>query len=622
MESDDGSPLYKSKMNTKYTKILFEDNLAIVDYLRESRLFRNLPDEFLKEFVNVAKRIDCSEKTKILKEGQTNDTIYFLLSGEVSVSLSGEKIIKLKRRGDVFGEMSIISNRPCSASIVSDTPVTLLTIEVNEFKSQEAINDISTPNILFRIFSAVLTDKLVLTTVKAKSFEETNRELTSKKFELQETLNRSYEEIAKRKQSQEELRQYQNHLQELIQERTTILEKTNQELKTEVIIRKNAEKQTQKSEERFRNLVEISSDWIWELDEFGRYTYVSPVVNILLGYEPEEIIGLSPFDFVQLEKRNTIKDQYQNLIQERLPYKNMEVLFLHKDGRSIILESNGVPLYSENNEFIGFRGIDRDITDRKWVEEKLIQAKKNAEAANQAKSEFLANMSHEIRTPMHGILSFSKFGTDKIEKSSPDKLLHYFKQINQSGKRLLVLLDDILDLSKMQAGKMTYEMGNSNIRGIVKQALDDLEPTANEKKIDVILTESQFPTVVTCDSYRIGQVVRNLFSNALKFTPSGKTITILFESVTLTSGGSATNRKTLPAISVSIKDEGIGIPENEIEYVFGKFTQSSKTKTGAGGTGLGLAICKEIIEYHGGKIFVKNNEKSGVTFSFILPQKV
>jgi len=124
-------------MSTEYTKILFEDNLAIVNYLRESRLFRNLPDEFLKEFVDVAQRVDCPEKAEILTEGQTNNTIFFLLSGEVSVLLSGEKIIKLKRRGDVFGEMSIIGKRPCSASIVTDTPVTLLTMQMNEFHGQQ-----------------------------------------------------------------------------------------------------------------------------------------------------------------------------------------------------------------------------------------------------------------------------------------------------------------------------------------------------------------------------------------------------------------------------------------------------------------------------------------------------
>jgi len=609
-------------MNTKYTKILFEDNLEIVNYLQKSRLFRNMPDEFLKEFVDIAKRIDYPEKTVILTEGQTNDIIYFLLTGEVSVLLSGEKIIKLKRRGDIFGEMSIIANRPCSASIVADTPVTILAMQINEFNDQEAINNITKPNILFRIFSAVLTDKLILTTERAKGFEATNRELQSNKQQLQETLNHSQEEIAKRKESQEELRQYQNHLQELIEERTIVLEKTNQELQSEIITRQKAELQAQKSEERFRNLVEISSDWIWEFDEHCHYSYASPVIKTLLGYEPEEILGLSPFDFVQLENRKITKDQYQNLLLDQLPFKNMEILFLHKDGRSITLESNGVPIYNEHKQFVGFRGIDRDISDRKWVEEKLIQAKQNAEAANQAKSEFLANISHEIRTPLHGILSFSKFGTDKVKKSCPDKLLHYFKQINQSGNRLLVLLDDILDLSKMQAGKMTYDMGNSNIRKIVEQALAEILPAANEKGIDFIIAESQLSTRIKCDSYRIGQVVRNLFSNALKFTPSEKKITVLFESATLTSGRRAEDKKKLPAISVSIIDEGIGIPENEIEYVFGKFTQSSKTKTGAGGTGLGLAICKEIIEYHSGKIFVKNNENDGVTFCFILPQKV
>jgi PAS domain S-box-containing protein len=609
-------------MNTKFNKILFEDNLTIVKHLRDSRLFKNLPEEFLKEFVNVAECVDYPEKSEILIEGQTNDTIYFLLSGEVSVHLCGEKIINLKRRGDVFGEMSIIGNRPCSATIVSDTAVTLLTIRMNEIKNDKIASTNAIPNILFRIFSAVLTDKLVLTTNKAQSFEETNRELQAKKYQLQETLKSSQNEIAKRKKSQEDLRQYQIHLQELVEERTAVLEKTNQELQAEVLIRQQAEKQSLESEERFRNLVEISSDWIWEFDQYGHYTYASPAIKILLGYEPEEIIELSPSDFVHKENKQMTQDQYERLLQDKLPFKNLEVLFLHKDGQSINLESSGIPIYNENDGFIGFRGIDRDITERKWVEEKLIQAKQKAEAANQAKSEFLANMSHEIRTPMHGILSFSKFGTDKIEKSTPDKLLHYFKQINQSGQRLLILLDDILDLSKMQVGKMTYEMGYSNIQEIVNQALVELKPAASEKKIDIILRQSMISTRIKCDAYRIGQVVRNLLSNAIKFTSSGRRISVFFDSSILKLGKPSEDKKKEPAISVSIKDEGIGIPEKEIEYVFEKFTQSSKTKTGAGGTGLGLAICKEIIEYHSGKIFVKNNDQTGVTFSFILPRRV
>ena len=301
-------------MNTKYTKILFDDNLKIVKYLRESRLFKNLPEEFLNAFVNVAQSIEYPEKSEIISEGQENDTIYFLLSGEVSVNLCGEKIITLRRRGDVFGEMSIIGNRPCPATIVSSTPVNLLTIKMSKIKGDESKNDNAIPDILFRIFSAVLTDKLVLTTDKAKSFEETNRELQNNKYQLQELLKKSQDEIAKRKKSQDELKQCQVHLQDLVDQRTAVLKKTNQELQTEVLIRQQAEKQSQESEERFRNLVEISSDWIWEFDQYGKYTYASPVIQTLLGYEPEQIIGCSPGDFVHEENKQSIQAQYKRLL--------------------------------------------------------------------------------------------------------------------------------------------------------------------------------------------------------------------------------------------------------------------------------------------------------------------
>jgi len=587
--------------------------LGLVDYLKK------LPDDFLNNFINVAKLVKYPENHEILTEGCINETVYFIMTGTVSVYLSQELIITLKRKGDVFGEMSIIGNRPCSASIISDTPITLLAIEMNKVNGQEIFDDTITSNVMFRLFSVILTDKLVLTTNKAKNYEETNRELQSNKIQLQSACKISQDEIIKRKQTEEQLKQYHTHLKELVQERTNSLEITNQELQSEIINRQQAEKQSQENEERFRNLVEISSDWIWEMDQFGYYTYASPVIQLLLGYKPAEILGKSLCDFVKSENKQKLIDRYQQVLNEQKPFKNMENLCLHKCGQTIILESSGIPIYNDNNEFIGLRGIDRDITERKWVEEKLLQAKHKAETANKAKSEFLANISHEIRTPMHGILSYSKFGKDKIGKVSSDKLLSYFIQINQSGNRLLVLLDDILDLSKMQAGRMNYKMGVEDLFIIVKQAVADLDAAVKEKHLNLIVEKPSITTNLICDAFRIGQVVRNLISNAVKFSPTEQTINIFFEPFILTSEEFVERQKAIPSICVSVKDEGIGIPQNEIEYVFEKFTQSSKTKTGAGGTGLGLAICKKIIEDHSGNIFVKNNEHSGVTFSFVLP---
>ncbi len=255
------------------------------------------------------------------------------------------------------------------------------------------------------------------------------------------------------------------------------------------------------------------------------------------------------------------------------------------------------------------------IEDLNKTNVELARAKEASETANKAKSEFLANMSHELRTPMHAILSFSKFGMRKITKVSRDKLLHYFTQVNMAGDRLLILLNDLLDLSKLEAGRMSYLMEPFDLKGIVDISVAELNPTITEKEIEILISAAKVDTIVECDSNKIGQVIRNLLSNAIKFTPKGKKIEILFDYSTFVNEGGVVNE----GISFSVIDEGIGIPEEELDAVFDKFIQSSKTKTGAGGTGLGLAISHEIIRAHFGKIWAENNEGEGATFRFALP---
>lgn len=240
-------------------------------------------------------------------------------------------------------------------------------------------------------------------------------------------------------------------------------------------------------------------------------------------------------------------------------------------------------------------------------------AMEEAESANRAKSEFLANISHELRNPMHHILSYSKYGVEKIDKVDKHKLDHYFRQIRRSGERLMILLNDLLDLSKMETGRMQYKMQKHNLWQIIRDVAAEFDALILEKNLSFSITDPIVSTKVICDEYRIGQVVRNLLSNAFKFAPDGTAVVVSFQETRLRHAGDAEGLK------VAISDQGVGIPVDELQTIFDKFTQSSYTKTGAGGTGLGLAISQEIIESHQGSIHVENNSDAGSTFSFSIP---
>lgn len=241
----------------------------------------------------------------------------------------------------------------------------------------------------------------------------------------------------------------------------------------------------------------------------------------------------------------------------------------------------------------------------------LEKAKVQAERANESKSEFLANMSHELRTPMHAVLSFAEFGVLESFDGEREELNKYFMKIENSGKRLLTLLNNLLDLSKLEAGKMNFNIEMNNLELPLKSVLGEIQKLTQEKDLEVVIDKQASKVNAYFDHEKIVQVFYNLISNAIKFSPEYGKIVITMK---YTENNSY--------LMTSIKDSGVGIPASEIETVFDKFVQSSKTNTGAGGTGLGLSICKEIIKGHDGEIWCSNAEGEGAVFSFTLPVKM
>lgn len=406
----------------------------------------------------------------------------------------------------------------------------------------------------------------------------------------------------KKRQTERKLQRANEHLEDKVDERTKALKENEAHL---ALLAKNAIE----GEDRLSTIINAAMDSVIQIDERGLIIDWNNQAESMFGWTSKEVIGHELHELIIPEHyRKMHIEGLKRFIATETPKiinTRVEISALHRDEREFPIELTISALnYKNKYQFCAFI---RDISDQKRAQEIIIKEKENAELANQVKSEFLANMSHELRTPMHGILSFSAIGIKKSDTATKEKLQHYFSNIQSSGKRLLVLLDDLLDLSKLDANKMEMNMQTNDLISVFENCQIEQEQRLKDSELTLQLIKPPHPVTVVFDSLRISQVMTNLLSNAIKYSPKGSLITATIE----------TNPQK---VCFSLQDEGIGIPENELTEIFDAFVQSSKTKTKAGGTGLGLAISKKIIVEHGGKIWAEQTPKGGAVFKFVIPQ--
>jgi len=245
----------------------------------------------------------------------------------------------------------------------------------------------------------------------------------------------------------------------------------------------------------------------------------------------------------------------------------------------------------------------------------LVVEKKLAEQASRAKSDFLISMSHELRTPMHAILNFAEMGKNKIYDADLEKIKLYFIRIEESGERLVRLIDNLLDLTRLEEGKAVFKFQNNDIMNCLSYVCDEMASLLTKKSIKIKIQNNNSKTIFIFDKDHIISVLINLISNAVKYSPPDSTINIIIETGKFAINGV----KTVSGIKISVIDQGSGIAEGEMEMIFNKFIQGSIKAAKEVGSGLGLAIVKEIIIAHGGEIWAENAPGAGACISFVIP---
>jgi PAS domain S-box-containing protein len=456
----------------------------------------------------------------------------------------------------------------------------------------------------------------ILSLITIKKSEGENEVLISKLADLNTNLEKKVEkQTLGLRNINQELRKTNEDLSHANQ----LLLASEEEIKSNLDDINTLRSELEISERRYRLLSENSQDMITIMDQHSAFQYVSTASSFVLGYEPDELLGKSAFDFIHPEDADILRGVALKAVIDGRNLLNQEFRFKRKDGAYVWIEAHSTPLRDLDGKVTGIQTANRDITLRKEVERALMKARDKAEEATRAKSTFLSMMSHEIRTPMNAIIGLTNI---LMQESPSESQIESLKLLKFSGENLLTIINDILDFSKIEAGKISLESIDFDLYALITNITKMLGQRATDKGIKLYFEyDDQVPRIVRQDQVRINQIVVNLLNNAIKFTDKG------FVELSVTYAGLKDNKHN---IRFSVRDSGIGIEEDNLQLIFESFSQAgSDTTRKFGGTGLGLSITKRLLNVMGSDIEVDSKLGEGSVFAFtmafekgnILPQK-
>lgn len=372
--------------------------------------------------------------------------------------------------------------------------------------------------------------------------------------------------------------------------------------------RKKAELALKESEGKYRKLVETSSEGFWLIDKEKKTIDVNQALCNMIGYSRKELIGRNPAEFTNDDNRKIFNEQVK--ISRNTKQRTYEMSFIRKDETNLPTICSATSILNQSGKDSGSFAFITDTTKLKRVESDLKKALKKATESDRLKSAFLANMSHEIRTPMNGILGFADLL--KEPDITSEDLKYYTSVIEQSGIRMLKIINDLIDISKVEAGQMTINISEVNINSQIEYLYKFFKPEVEKKGMSFSFNNSlpEMKSIIKTDKEKIYSILTNLIKNAIKYSHEGS----------IEYGYILKAEAKFPKLEFYIKDTGIGIPKNRQKAIFDRFIQADiDDKDAYEGSGLGLSIAKAYVEMLGGKIWVESEEGVGSKFCFTIP---